>query len=61
MYFNYGLIEDFMLTLITLGILNAIDLRLNQGKLYCVAKATKNTPRKNSNGEFQNLENPTAR
>ena len=39
MYLNSGLIEDFTLTQITFGILNAIDLRLKQGKFYCVEKA----------------------
>ena len=36
MYLNYSLTEDFTLIQITFGNLKAIDLRLKQGKFYCV-------------------------
>ena len=39
MYLKYGLTEDFTLIKKTIGILNAIYLRLKQGKFYCAAKA----------------------
>ena len=42
MYLNYGLTEDFTLIKKTIGILNAIDFPLKQGKFYCVAKAKRN-------------------
>ena len=39
MYLHYGLTEEFTSIQKTIGILNAIDFRLKQGKFYCVAKA----------------------
>ena len=43
MSLNYGLTKDFTLIQVTFGISNAIALRLEQGKFYCVTKAKQNT------------------
>ena len=38
MYLHKSILEDFTLIQITVGILNAIDLRLKQGRFYWAAK-----------------------
>ena len=52
MHWNYGLTEDFKSIKKTIGILNAIDLRLKQGKFYCAAKAKRAADGRRMKTEF---------